>query len=188
MQAVNPDFGQVEADPSVVNLTAFESFFDEKRPFFVEGSGLFNRWVPLGQLFYSRRIGRRPQGFASPPDGGSVEIPDASTIISAAKVTGKTAGGLGLGIMSALTADENASLRDSTGTVMGSERVEPFTHYFAGRVEQDFREGSHTVGGMFTAVNRRLSDNLDFLRTASYMGTVDGAHRWQKNTYAVRWH
>ncbi|MEE9534167.1 MAG: DUF5916 domain-containing protein, partial [Acidimicrobiia bacterium] len=185
--AVNPDFGQVEADPSRVNLTAFELFFPEKRPFFVEGSGLFNRWVPPGQLFYSRRIGRRPQGFASPPDGGTVEIPEASMIISAAKVTGKTAGGLGLGIMSALTAHENAALRDSMGTVMGSERVEPFTHYFAGRVEQDFREGSHTVGGMFTAVNRRLSDNLDFLRTAGYMGTLDGAHRWHSNTYAVRW-
>jgi hypothetical protein len=184
---INPDFGQVEADPAVVNLTAFETFFPEKRPFFVEGSGLFDRWVSGGQLFYSRRIGRPPQGFASPPEGGTVQIPEASTIISAAKVTGKTAGGLGLGIMSAVTAKEEATLRDSTGAVVGAETVQPLTHHFAGRVEQDFREGSHTVGAMFTAVNRSLSDNLEFLRSAAYVGELDGEHRWRENRYAVRW-
>ena len=89
----NPDFGQVEADPAVANLTAFESFFPERRPFFVEGGALFDQRVIRGRMFYSRRIGRSPQGWSSPPDGGTVEIPDASTIVSAAKVTGKSAGG-----------------------------------------------------------------------------------------------
>ena len=185
--SVNPDFGQVEADPSVVNLSAFESFFPEKRPFFVEGSGLFSVRLPVGRLFYSRRIGRPPQGFAAAPVKGTVEIPEATTIISAAKVTGKSAGGLGLGIMSAVSPEEQATLRDSTGARVGGEVVEPLTHYFAARIEQDFREGSHTIGGMATAVNRRLPDNLNFLRSAAYVAEVDGVHRWQKNTYAVRW-
>jgi hypothetical protein len=185
--AVNPDFGQVEADPAVVNLSAFETYFPERRPFFVEGSGLLSQYVPFGQFFYSRRIGRPPQGWADPPDGGTVQIPDASTIITAAKVTGKSASGLGLGIMSALTAEEQGTLRDSTGDVMGSEPVHPLTHHFAGRVEQDLKEGAHTFGGMVTAVNRRLRDNFDFLRTAAYAGEIDGQLRWQKNTYAVRW-
>ncbi len=184
---VNPDFGQVEADPAVVNLTAFETYFPEKRPFFIEGSGLFDRYVPAGQLFYSRRIGRPPQGFATPPDGGTVEIPDASTIISAAKVTGKTAGGLGLGLLSAVTAREKATLRDSLGTEAGKQDVAPLTHHLAGRIEQDFREGSHTVGAMVTALNRKLDENLDFLRSAAYAVELDGTHRWKDNTWGVYW-
>ncbi|MFQ5797769.1 MAG: DUF5916 domain-containing protein [Bacteroidota bacterium] len=185
--SVNPDFGQVEADPSVVNLSAFETFFPEKRPFFVEGSGLFSVSLPVGQLFYSRRIGRSPQGSPDKPAGGTAEIPEATTIITAAKVTGKSAGGLGLGIMSAVTAEEKATLRDSTAGRVGQEIVEPLTHYFASRIEQDFRQGSHTIGTMVTAVNRKLTDNSDFLRSAAYVAEVDGVHRWQKNTYAVRW-
>jgi hypothetical protein len=185
--AVNPDFGQVEADPAVINLSAFETYFPERRPFFVEGSGLLNQYVPYGQFFYSRRIGRPPQGWADPPDGGTVEIPDGSTIISAAKVTGKTAAGLGLGIMSALTATEQGTLRDSMGNVTGSEPVHPMTHHFAGRVEQDFKEGAHTLGGMVTAVNRKLGDDFDMLRSAAYAAEIDGQLRWQRNTYAVRW-
>lgn len=185
--SVNPDFGQVEADPSVMNLSAFETFFPEKRPFFVEGSGLFSVGLPVGPLFYSRRIGRPPQGSAAAPAGGTVEIPEGTTIFSAAKVTGKSAGGLGLGIMSAVTAEEKATLRDSTAGKVGQEIVEPLTHYFASRIEQDFREGSHTIGTMVTAVNRRLTDDLDFLRSAAYVAEVDGVHRWHKNTYALRW-
>jgi hypothetical protein len=184
---VNPDFGQVEADPAVVNLTAFETYFPERRPFFVEGSGLFRQSGPGGQLFYSRRIGRRPQGWADPPDGGTVEIPDASTIVAAGKVTGKTSRGLGLGVLSALTAEEQGTLRDSTGAVVGNGVVAPLAHHFAGRVEQDLKEGAHSLGGMVTALNRRLDDNLDYLRSAAYVGTADGSHRWKRNTYSVEW-
>jgi hypothetical protein len=184
---VNPDFGQVEADPAVMNLSAFETFFPEKRPFFVEGSGLFNQWVPGGQICYSRRVGRPPPGWVDPPDGGTVQIPESSTILAAAKVTGKSAGGFGLGIMSAMTAREHATLRDSTGAVVGGGQVAPLTFHLVSRAEQDFREGSHTLGGMITAVNRDLTDNLDFLRTAAYSAELDGQLRWQENTYAVRW-
>lgn len=184
---VNPDFGQVEADPAVINLTAFESFFPEKRPFFVEGSGLFSGFVPTGQPFYSRRIGRGPQGFASPPPGGTVEIPEATTILAAGKVTGKTSRGLGLGILGAVTAEEDAAVRDSAGIVVGKAVVEPSTRYVVGRVEQDFNNGGHTVGALVTVVNRSLPDNLKFLRSSAYVGALDGAHRWRNNTYAVRW-
>ncbi len=184
---INPDFGQVEADPSVVNLTAFESFFSEKRRFFVEGSGLFNKSAPGGQIFYSRRIGRRPRGFASPPSGGTIEISEASTIISAAKVTGKTAGGMGIGILSALNASESATIRDSLGSTVGSEKVGPFTHYFASRVEQEFNQGNNIVGLSVTAVNRNLNETLGFMPSAAYVGLVDGVHKWQENKYAFRW-
>jgi hypothetical protein len=184
---INPDFGQVEADPSEINLTAFESFFSEKRSFFVEGSGLFNKQAPGGQIFYSRRIGRRSRGFASPPSGGTIEIPEASTIISAAKITGKTAGGMGIGILSALNASESATIRDSLGSTVGSEKIGPFTHYFAGRVEQEFNQGNNLVGMSVTAVNRNLNDNLTFMPSAAYVGMADGVHRWQKNKYAFRW-
>jgi hypothetical protein len=185
--SINPDFGQVEADPAVVNLTAFESSLPEKRPFFVEGSGLFAVSPFVAQLLYSRRIGHRPQGIAVAPTGGTVEIPESTTILSAAKVTGKNAGGLGLGIMSVVTAEEKATIRNSMGIKSDGDVVEPLTHYFAGRIEQDFREGSHTIGSMVTAVNRRITDKTNFLRSSAYMLEVDGVHRWQKNTYGIRW-
>jgi hypothetical protein len=184
---VNPDFGQVEADPAVVNLSAFETFFPERRPFFVEGGGLFQQSSPAGSLFYSRRIGRPPQGAAQSPDGGTVQRPDATRILSAGKVTGKTGGGLGIGVMSALTAREHAVLRDAGGAVTGRHPVEPRTHYLVGRVEQDFREGSHTVGTVVTAVNRSLGDDFGFLRSAAYVASADGVHRWQRNTYRFQW-
>jgi len=184
---INPDFGQVEADPAVVNLSAYESFFPEQRPFFVEGGSLFNRGVPSGRLFYSRRIGRPPQGSASAPTGGTVEVPEASTILSAAKVTGKSAGGLGLGILSAVTTGEDGHLRDASGDVIGEERIQPWVHHFAGRVEQDFSGGRHTIGSMVTAINRFDGAEDLGLTTAAYSAEVDGSHRWQRNTYRFNW-
>ena len=184
---VNPDFGQVEADPAVVNLSAFESFFPEKRPFFVEGSGLFGSVVQAGQVFYSRRIGRYPQGSATPLARGSVQIPEQTRIMGAAKLTGKNFHGFGIGLMSVVTAQEDALLRDSAGKVIGQSPVEPLTHYFVSRMERDFSAGSHTVGLLATAVNRRLTPELRFLRSASYVGIVDGVHRWKNAAYALRW-
>ncbi|MDO8502055.1 MAG: DUF5916 domain-containing protein [Gemmatimonadaceae bacterium] len=184
---VNPDFGQVEADPSVVNLSAFESYFPEKRPFFVEGSGLFGTYVQQGQVFYSRRIGRSPQSGAAPPPNGSVEIPDQTRIIGAAKLTGKKVRGFNVGLVSVMTAQEKALLRDSAGNVSGDSPVEPLTHYLVGRLEKDFRNGSNTVGAMITGVNRKLTPELRFLRSSSYVGVADGVHRWANGTYALRW-
>lgn len=185
--SVNPDFGQVEADPAQVNLTAFETYYSEHRPFFVEGSGLFSQYLPVGEIFYSRRIGRPPQGWADPPDGGTVEIPDESTILSAAKITGKTSAGLGIGVLSALTTSESGTLRDPTGAVVGEARVQPWVHHFAGRVEQDFDDGRQTLGLTVTALNRFDGAAELGLRDAAYVFLADGVHKWHQNRYTARW-
>jgi hypothetical protein len=161
--AVNPDFGQVEVDPAVVNLTAFETFFQEKRPFFIEGANIFgnfgrggsnsfwgfNRAEPL--LFYSRRIGRAPQG---PAEGDFVGRPAASTILGAAKLTGKTAGGWSIGLLDAVTEREYA--RTVTDGIHARREIEPLTNHLAGRVQREM--GRRAAAGLLvTAVNRDLS-------------------------------
>ncbi|NIR43570.1 MAG: hypothetical protein GWN99_06685 [Gemmatimonadetes bacterium] len=177
---INPDFGQVEADPSVVNLSAFETFFSERRPFFLEGANIFR--LPLNggggieQLFYSRRIGRRPQGGAD-RRGGYADSPSNTTIIGAAKLSGKSANGWSVGVLNAVTSDEEATVIDSAGAVH-HDVVEPLTNYGVARIQKDFREGQSAVGGMFTAVNRKLTDNLSFLRSAAYTGGIDARHRF----------
>ena len=159
---VNPDFGQVEADPSVVNLSAFETFFEEKRPFFIEGNNITNFGIGIGDggigndnLFYSRRIGRRPQGEAV-TDGGFADIPVNASIISAAKLTGKTQNGLSIGILEAVTAEEKAEI-DINGT-RSFQTVEPLTNYFIGRIQKDINSGNTLIGGMVTAVNRNMKE------------------------------
>ena len=161
---VNPDFGQVEVDPAVVNLTAFETFFDERRPFFLEGSNIirnfgrngvtstfgFNRANPT--LFYSRRIGRQPQGQTT---GEYADVPSATTILSAAKLTGKTSRGWSLNLIDAVTAREHADV--AIGPLRRKDEVEPLTNYLATRVRRDV--GQRAGFGMIaTAVNRDLGD------------------------------
>jgi len=159
---VNPDFGQVEVDPAVVNLTAFETFFQEKRPFFLEGSQIFNNFGRGGandfwgfnnsepQIFYSRRIGRAPQ---LAPDGDFVDTPSATTILGAAKLTGKTTGRWSLGLLQAVTGEENA--RTSLLGVRARAVVEPLTSYTVARVQRDI--GRRTgLGLIATSVSRRL--------------------------------
>ncbi|MCA9727734.1 MAG: carbohydrate binding family 9 domain-containing protein [Candidatus Eisenbacteria bacterium] len=189
----NPDFGQVEADPSEVNLSAFETFFDEKRPFFIEGSSILD--FPLApavtggsftqdNLFYSRRIGRAPQGFASTADGEYSDSPDHSSILGAAKMSGKTSRGWSIGVLEAVTAEENADIDGVHGK--REQVVEPATNYFVGRVQRDYDHGQTAVGGMFTAVNRRTNDAaVDFLHTAAYTGGLDVRHDWHDRTYFV---
>jgi len=118
---INPDFGQVEADPAQVNLTAFETFLPERRPFFLEGSSIFNFGIALGDgdqanesLFYSRRVGRAPQGYAD-PKGGFTDADDNTTILGAWKLSGKTAGGWSIGALHAVTAEENARVAPASG-------------------------------------------------------------------------
>ncbi len=158
---LNPDFGQVEVDPAVVNLSDSETYFEEKRAFFSEGSDLlgsfarsgsnnfwgFNRSDP--QLYYSRRVGRSPQGSA---DGEFVDTPDGTTILGAAKLSGRTAGGWSLGLLDALTGEENA--RVSNGGPVARVPVEPLSNYVVARAERGLARGG--LGGIFTAVNRRL--------------------------------
>jgi hypothetical protein len=168
---LNPDFGQVEADPSEVNLGAFESYFTEKRPFFTEGADIFATGHP--ELFYSRRIGRAPQG--SPPAADFADVPEATTILGAVKLTGRT-GGWTVGLLDAVTADERA--RFTTAAGQGSARVEPLANYAVGRIARDFRDGRSGVGGIVTATHRRLDGEMDFLRSSAYAGGVDARHRF----------
>ncbi len=152
----NPDFGQVEADPSVINLSEFETFFPEKRPFFLEGVDKFQYSLALGDgvaesLFYTRRIGRGPQGGAS---GYYIDSPLNTTIMGAGKVSGKNAGGWTLGVLEAITQEEVAEIVSEEGGESQTV-IEPLTSYAVGRVARDFREGETAFGGILTATNRR---------------------------------
>jgi len=187
---VNPDFGQVEADPALVNLTAYESYFEERRPFFVEGASIFDFGrggsIRIGgsNFFYSRRIGRSPQGSAQ-ARGGYVDAPTNSTIIGAAKLSGRTAGGWSVGLLEAVTAAEYATVEDSLGA-RHRDRVEPLTNYALARAQREFRGGASTLGFIGTAVNRDIADGrLSFLRSQAYAGGVDFAHRFGANRFTV---
>jgi hypothetical protein len=186
---VNPDFGQVEADPSVVNLTAFETYYQEKRPFFVEGRNIFSFGLMSGDgdnssdnLFYSRRIGRVPQYY--PDTDGYVRTPEATTILGAFKLTGKTRSGLSVGLLESVTSRETASVY--SGGLFQNQAVEPLTNYFGLRLQKDYSEGSTIIGGMMTAVNRNLKDEtLSFLHDSAYTGGLDFYHAWRNKTYFV---
>lgn len=190
---INPDFGQVEADPSEVNLTAFESYFSEKRPFFIEGRNIYqfmpNQTIVIhnmysDNLFYSRRIGRYPQYYPATSGIEFVKMPESTTILGAMKVSGKTKKGLSIGILESLTSREDA-LIDSAGT-RRKETVEPLTNYFVGRIQQDFRKGQTILGAMFTAVNRDInSPALDFLHKSAYTAGLDFQHNWKDRTWYV---
>jgi Domain of unknown function (DUF5916)/Carbohydrate family 9 binding domain-like len=176
---INPDFGQVEADPSEVNLSAYETFFSEKRPFFIEGKNITNFNIGIGDgdvgndnLFYSRRIGRRPQGYPDLGDGMYADVPNFTSIIGAAKLTGKTKDGLSVGFVEAVTAEGKAEIDDNGERTY--ETVEPLTNYAVGRVQKDFNEGKTIIGGIFTGTNRNLDGNLsDFMHKAAYSGGID---------------
>lgn len=183
---INPDFGQVEADPSVVNLGAFENFFTERRPFFTEGAEIFRfNLVPEGFAFYSRRIGRTPQRSAPTPAGGFVDAPTTSRILGAAKLSGKTSTGWSLGLLGAVTEATDARVADSTGAV-SLEPIEPRTTHLVARVMRDFRRGQSGLGGIATYVDRDLDDaRLTQLRDRAYASGLNGWHRWGGNRYEV---
>lgn len=173
---INPDFGQVEADPARLNLSAFEDFFEERRPFFVEGASIFSN--PDYRIFYSRRIGRRPGHFELPNDAKEIDRPKATTILGAAKITGKTKGKTSFGIMEAVTADEYARVKREIDedTVESNYLIEPLTNYLVGRVNQDVLQGNSRVGFITTAVHRKNSD-------ATYVSALDWALRSTKSEY-----
>jgi hypothetical protein len=190
--SVNPDFGQVEADPSEVNLTTFETFFPERRPFFVEGSNIFNYRISTeggssGRdiLFYSRRVGRPPHFDPDLEDGEFASIPEATRILGAAKLSGKTRNGWSVGVMEGFANEEEA--RISREGEERTEVTEPFTNYFNTRVQKDFNQGIRSVGGMFTATNRFISDsNLYYLPAAAYAGGMDYVQYWKEKNYYLR--
>lgn len=186
--AFNPDFGQVEVDPADVNLTVYETYFPEKRPFFIEGKNMLS--FPLGastgreSLFYSRRVGRAPQG--DPSSAQYFHKPENTTILGALKLVGKTAQGWSIGLMEALTERERAEVVSWEGE-RKQEAVEPLTNFFLGRVEKEFREGRSAFGMIFTAVNRKIEDTgLNFLRRAAYAGGLRFRHRWAKDTHEIK--
>jgi hypothetical protein len=188
---VNPDFGQVEVDPAVVNLSAFETFFPEKRPFFVEGADAFRfgnvrvfNSYGFQEFFYTRRLGREPQRFV---DGDSIrfrDVPSQSTILGAAKLSGKV-GNWTVGLMDAVTAEERARIRTDART--HETPVEPLTNYLVGRVRRDFRSGASTLGAMATGTWRDLADGLfsPVLRSRAMFAGVDGQHSWDERRWTL---
>jgi hypothetical protein len=171
---VNPDFGQVEADPAVVNLSAFETYFAERRPFFVEGSGIFRFDIDCNDgecrgLFYSRRIGRTPRGTPPVADGGFASVPSQTTILGAAKLTGRI-GSFSVGALNAVTREEHGFASD--GAIRTSSVVEPTTSYSVARATREFANQS-SLGFMATATNRRLTDEVRFLPGQAYTGGAD---------------
>jgi hypothetical protein len=173
---VNPDFGQVEADPAVVNLDAFETFFPERRPFFVEGSGTFRFNMDCNDgactgMFYSRRIGREPQGSAETSDDEYSKAPDAATIIGAAKLTGRAAG-FSIGALTAITAREDAEIAAPGSIGYRSQTVEPLTGYTVLRARREFQNQS-SIGFMTTGTNRQLEPAVSFLADSAYAGGID---------------
>jgi hypothetical protein len=172
--AINPDFGQVEQDPAVLNLSVFETFFPEKRPFFIEDSRVLVPNYPQVPMFHSRRIGQRPNRYALTDNETLVERPDATTILGATKVTGK-ANGWTYGGLTALTDREYAVIETEDGRRV-ERLLEPYTSYNVGRIQKDLFGGSSNVGGHGTTVLRE--NDFD-----AYTGSVDYSLRWNQNKY-----
>ena len=178
---INPDFGQVESDPSVLNLTAYESFFDERRPFFVAGQGLFRYGINCSavncngeNLFYSRRIGRTPT--LAGTYGDTVPL-QPTTILGAGKLIGRFPAGLTIAMMDAVT-KRAASPGDTT--------FEPTTNFTVVRATQDMRKGNSAIGAMLTAVNRRMDEwSSPYMTSDAYAGALDFRHKFFKNSYEI---
>ena len=166
---LNPDFGQVEVDPAVLNLSAFETFFPEKRPFFIEGAQVFDfsnhscNFCSTSQdmnAFYSRRVGRVPTGASLATDRYAyADVPDATTILGAGKITGRTSSGFTLGLLNAVTGRATADVQTASGA-RGSQEVEPLSDYFVGRVKRDFLHGNLVAGGVVSGVIRNMDSTF----------------------------
>lgn len=182
---INPDFGQVESDPSVMNLTAFETFYEEKRPFFLEGLTIFDYKFDNQSLFYSRRIGHSPSLTINPNDNLFVNAPDKTTILSAIKFSGTTSKGLSIGLIQSVTANEYAKLNDLDDNKR-SMKVEPLTNYLVARIQKGYNAGTTVVGGILTSVNRSIdSKNLEFLTDNAYTGGLDLLHRFKDKEFYI---
>ncbi len=187
-----PDFGQVEADPSEVNLSAFETYFEEKRPFFIEGKNITSFNVGLGDgdagndnLFYSRRIGRRPHGY---PDYDSdteyANVPHFTDIIGAAKLTGKTKNGISIGFLESITKEVKAEI-DTDGD-RSYQTIEPLSNYSLVRVQKDIKEGNTIIGGAVTSTIRKLDGtDLDWLHKDATTGGIDFTQFFKDRNYKL---
>ncbi|HLO60800.1 MAG TPA: DUF5916 domain-containing protein [Bacteroidales bacterium] len=181
---INPDFGQVEADPSELNLTAFETYYEEKRPFFIEGKNIMDFEFDDNQLLYSRRIGHAPVYRPEVPDGEYVKMPENTNILGALKLTGKTEKGLSLGILESLTSPEYARV-SSPGNDYKIV-AEPLTNYFSGRVQKDINNSNTLIGGMINYLYRDLNhEYLSFLSKSAVTGGLDFKHFIKDKTYFI---
>lgn len=188
---INPDFGQVEVDPAVINLTAYETYYQEKRPFFIEGASMFNHFGqggvyinaninwPNPRFFYSRRIGRAPQGY--PVHDGYVNLPDRTTILGAFKLTGKIGAGWNIGWISAVTAREYATVDDLEHRYR--DEVEPLSYYGVLRAQKEISGGQHGIGFMATGVLRDLDNEVlaSILNKRAFSLAADGWSFLDKN-------
>lgn len=183
---VNPDFGQVEADPAELNLTVFETRFDEKRPFFLEGNNILQFNAGGNLLFYSRRIGHAPGYVPDVGDTAFVRSAENTTILGALKLTGKTNRGLSVGIIESITQRE--MLRISTGETEYDETAEPLSNYFVARIQQDLNQGNTVFGGILTSSTRFLKDEhlKESLSREAVTGGLDFEHHWKNRTYFTR--
>lgn len=180
---VNPDFGQVEADPAEVNLTAFETIFDERRPFFVEGSQMIRSEGP--NYFYSRRVGGAPHLSL---DGQYVDQPRASTILGAAKLTGRTSAGVSIGALLAVTGAERGRRIPTGGGATERVFVEPRSGFGVLRLQKEIGAQASTVGGTISGMRRELSglpDLAALLTREALAGGVDWRLRFQQGKYAI---
>ncbi|MDQ6690120.1 MAG: carbohydrate binding family 9 domain-containing protein [Gemmatimonadota bacterium] len=191
---VNPDFGQVEVDPALLNLSGIETFLPEKRPFFLEGAGIFEfGTLPVSQAYgfsrfvHWRRIGRAPQ---LEPDAQWIDAPEQTRILGATKLSGQVGGGWSIGVVDAVTQREQARIVDASGK-FALATVEPATNYFVGRAKRDFDDGRTTIGVLSTAVDRSMDPSIALaLRKGAYLLGVDGMQatrdrRWQAGGYFV---
>lgn len=190
---INPDFGQVEADPSEVNLTVFETKFNERRPFFIEGSNILSLDLldgggPLSSdnLFYSRRLGRTPSYYPDLEDDEYMSWPSVTHILGAAKLSGKTRKGLSLGVMETVTKNEIALI--SKEGVESEVSVEPLTNYLVARVQQDLNKGNTQIGGMITTTHRFSDEEylMNELHKTAFSAGLDFEHQWKSKTYYLK--
>lgn len=181
---INPDFGQVESDPSIMNLTAFETFYEEKRPFFLEGKNIFGFDLDDATLFYSRRIGHAPSYSPNLNNNEYLNSPNNTTILSAVKISGKTSDGLAVGILQSLTAKERADL--SSNEQIHNVTVEPLTNYGIIRLQKDYNAGNTILGGIVTSTNRFINDsNLNFMNRNAFTGGFDFLHYWNNKEFYI---
>ncbi|MCB8994389.1 MAG: carbohydrate binding family 9 domain-containing protein [Bacteroidales bacterium] len=183
--SINPDFGQVESDPSVMNLSAFETFYEEKRPFFLEGGNIFSYEFDDLNLFYSRRIGHSPSYQLPENDSLFTKANPNTTILNALKISGKTSDGLSLGILQSITSPEYSLTEDLQGNE-GKIKTEPLSNFMIARVQKDYHSGETMIGGILTSVNRNINvPHLDFLSRNAFTGGLDALHYWKEKKYFV---